>query len=58
MGIAITNTTMLGALVKATGIMPIEALEGPVNDRFGKIAQKNISSYTRAYNETQIIKGE
>ncbi len=57
MGITITNTTMLGALVKAVQMMPMEALEGPVNDRFGKLAQKNINSYTRAYNETQIIKG-
>ena len=58
MGVPITNTTMLGALLKATGMMSPEALEGPIQNRFGKIAQKNINSYTRAYNETQLIKAE
>ncbi len=57
MGINITNTTMLGALVKATGVVNLEDLSEPVNNRFGKIAQKNMNSYTRAFNETKIIKG-
>jgi pyruvate ferredoxin oxidoreductase gamma subunit len=58
MGINITNTTMLGALIKATGLMELAMLEEPVNNRFGKIAQKNINSYTRAFKETKIIKAE
>ncbi len=56
MGISITNTTMLGALLKATGMMELDMLKEPVNNRFGKIAQKNINSYTRAFKETKIIK--
>ncbi|HVN95110.1 MAG TPA: 2-oxoacid:acceptor oxidoreductase family protein [Syntrophorhabdaceae bacterium] len=56
MGVNITNTTMLGALVKATGVVALEDMVEPVNNRFGKIAQKNINSYTRAFNETKIIK--
>jgi pyruvate ferredoxin oxidoreductase gamma subunit len=56
MGINITNTTMLGALLKATGMMDLEMLTEPINNRFGKIAQKNINSYTRAFKETKIIK--
>ena len=54
MGVPITNTTMLGSLVKATKIVDIKALDKPIKDRFGLIAQKNISAYTRAYNETQV----
>ncbi|OPY62568.1 MAG: Pyruvate synthase subunit PorC [Syntrophorhabdaceae bacterium PtaU1.Bin034] len=52
MGITITNTTMMGSLIKATNILPLEALEEPVKDRFGAIAKKNINSYTRAFSET------
>ena len=56
LGVPITNTTMLGALVKATGIVELESLEGPVRNRFGINAQKNINAYTRAYNEAIIMK--
>jgi len=56
MGAPITNTTMLGALVKASGIVDIEFLEEPVRERFGNIAQRNINAYKRAYEETVIIK--
>ena len=55
MGIPITNTTMLGSLVKAANIFPLSALEEPIKNRFGAIAQKNINSYTRAFNETVLI---
>jgi pyruvate ferredoxin oxidoreductase gamma subunit len=55
LGIPITNTTMIGSLVKASGIVSIEALEEPVRERFGVIAQKNINAYMRAYSETNII---
>jgi pyruvate ferredoxin oxidoreductase gamma subunit len=55
MGVPITNTTMLGSLIKVTGIIEISALEGPINDRFGMIAQKNVNAYTRAFAETVII---
>ena len=55
MGVPITNTTMLGSLIKVTGIIEISALEGPINDRFGMIAQKNVNAYTRAFAETVIL---
>jgi pyruvate ferredoxin oxidoreductase gamma subunit len=47
---------MLGALIKASGIVELDALEGPVRDRFGVVAQKNINAYTRAFKETVIVK--
>lgn len=56
LGVPITNTTMMGVLVKASGIVDIESLEEPVRERFGVIAQKNINAYTRAFKETKIIK--
>jgi 2-oxoacid:acceptor oxidoreductase gamma subunit (pyruvate/2-ketoisovalerate family) len=56
LGVPITNTTMLGSLVKVTNLISLESLEGPVKARFGVIAQKNINAYMRAYNETVIIK--
>jgi pyruvate ferredoxin oxidoreductase gamma subunit len=58
LGVPITNTTMLGALVKATGVVDLESLDEPVRNRFGLNAQKNINAYTRAYNETVIMKAE
>ncbi|MBW1982694.1 MAG: pyruvate ferredoxin oxidoreductase subunit gamma [Deltaproteobacteria bacterium] len=54
MGIPITNTTMLGAMLKATGLMPVEALEGPLKERFGRIAAKNLVALQRAFEETVV----
>ena len=58
LGVPITNTTMLGALVKATNVVSLEALEEPVKNRFGINAQKNINAYTRAFNETILIRAD
>jgi len=54
MRLPITNTTMLGALLKASGLMPVEALRGPVQHRFGPIAAKNLTACMRAYDETSV----
>ena len=56
LGVPITNTTMLGSLIKATNVVDIEALEEPIRNRFGVVAQKNINAYMRAYKDTVIIK--
>jgi pyruvate ferredoxin oxidoreductase gamma subunit len=50
----ITNTTMLGALVKASGAVEKDALKGPFENRFGRLAEKNIAACDRAYDETAI----
>jgi pyruvate ferredoxin oxidoreductase gamma subunit len=55
LGVPITNTTMLGALVKITGAVKIESLDGPIQERFGRIAGKNIAAARRAYNEVKFI---
>ena len=54
MGIPITNTTLLGAMLKATNLLPVSALEGPLQTRFGRIAGKNIQAFKRAYEETVV----
>jgi pyruvate ferredoxin oxidoreductase gamma subunit len=45
---------MLGAVLKATGLMPISALQEPLKERFGRIADKNLASMKRAYDETVV----
>jgi len=54
MGIPITNTTLLGAMLRATNLLPVSALEGPLQARFGRIAGKNIQAFKRAYEETVV----
>jgi len=54
LGLPITNTTMVGALLKGTELMEVEALEGPFKQRFGKIAARNIEAMKRAYVETTL----
>jgi len=54
MRIPITNTTMLGAVLKASGLLPLEALKEPIKHRFGPIAEKNLAACTRAFNETTV----
>ena len=51
----ITNTTMLGSLLKGREVVPLEALIEPLNKRFGRIAAKNIAAFKRAYEETALL---
>lgn len=50
----ITNTTMLGALVKATGIVGQEAMEEAVTNRFGPLARRNIIAMKKAIETVKI----
>jgi pyruvate ferredoxin oxidoreductase gamma subunit len=52
LGVPIVNTTMLGALLKATGIVKLESLLEPLRERFGRLAERNIKAMERAFNET------
>jgi len=56
LGLPITNTTMLGALLKATGIVGQEALEHALDRRFGRLSEKNKAAMRRAIEETIITK--
>ncbi|MCX8044590.1 MAG: pyruvate ferredoxin oxidoreductase subunit gamma [Desulfobacterota bacterium] len=53
-GRPIANTTMIGALVKATGALALESLREVFIHRFGKLGEKNFASCRRAYEETQV----
>jgi len=54
LGLPITNTTMLGALLKARAVVPVEGLIAPLEKRFGRIAAKNIAAFRRAFEEAVI----
>ena len=53
-GRPITNTTMMGALIKATGLVDLESVEKQIEHRFPAIAEKNIKALRRAYQETVV----
>jgi len=55
LGLPITNTTMLGSVVRASGLVKKESFIPPFKERFGRIAEKNISAFERAYQETVIV---
>jgi len=52
LGVPVTNTTMVGAVIKATGVVGLESLLEPLQHRFGRIADKNANAMKRAYQET------
>jgi pyruvate ferredoxin oxidoreductase gamma subunit len=54
-GLPITNTTMVGALIKGTSLLSVDSFKDPFKRRFGKIAARNIEAMERAYAETKII---
>ena len=54
LGVPITNTTMLGALIKILGIVKLDSVEAPMEHRFGRIAGKNLAALNRAYEEVKI----
>ncbi len=54
LGVPITNTTMIGAVVKVTEAVKVESLVEPINKRFGRLAGKNFDAMKRAYAETVI----
>jgi pyruvate ferredoxin oxidoreductase gamma subunit len=54
LGVPITNTIMLGALLKAVPIVDVDSLTEPIEHRFGRIAEKNRAACQRAYEETVV----
>jgi pyruvate ferredoxin oxidoreductase gamma subunit len=54
LGVPIVNTAMLGALLKATGIVKPESLFEPLRERFGRLAERNIQAMEKAFNETVV----
>ncbi len=53
-GVPIVNTTMLGAVLKATGLIEIESLTEPLQERFGARAKGNMDACRKAFETTQV----
>ena len=54
LGVPIVNTSMVGALIRATGVVKLESLIEPLQHRFGRLAERNISAMKKAYEETLV----
>lgn len=54
LGVPIVNTTMIGALLRATGVVAVESMETPLKERFGPLAVKNFDAMKVAYEQTLI----
>jgi pyruvate ferredoxin oxidoreductase gamma subunit len=55
LGRPITNTTMLGALIRATGIVDLRSMDEPLKTRFGIIAAKNQNAMQAAFDKVEIM---
>ena len=53
MGKAITNTAMMGAFTKATGLVQTESVKSVLKEKFGDRADINIQSAMKAYKSLQ-----
>ena len=49
LGVPIVNTTMLGAVVRITGVVKKESTHNPLNKRFGRLGERNIQAMETAY---------
>lgn len=54
LGVNIVNTTMLGALLRVTGVVKLESLFEPLDERFGRLAERNKNSMKKAFEDTRI----
>ncbi len=55
LGIAITNTSILGAFAKVTGIVSLDTIIEVTKERFKQgLAEKNVNAIKRAYEEVKL----
>ena len=54
LGVPIVNTTMLGAVIRATGVVDRKSVEAPLEKRFGRLSERNIEAMNTAYKEVKI----
>ncbi len=56
LGVPIVNTAMVGAYLRASGVLSLEAVEEAIRVRFsGQVAEKNIRAVRRAYEEVERV---
>ncbi|MFU8795984.1 MAG: 2-oxoacid:acceptor oxidoreductase family protein [Dehalococcoidia bacterium] len=53
-GLPITNTAMIGALLRVIDVVKIPSLEAQLEERFGLRAKSNIEAMKRAFEETEV----
>jgi pyruvate ferredoxin oxidoreductase gamma subunit len=54
LGVPIVNTTMLGALIKTSPVVKVESLVEPLEERFGRLAERNLNAMKQAIIETRV----
>ena len=54
-GLPITNTAIIGAVLKGTGLIDLDSLTEPFDKRFGKLAVKNLEAMRQAYAAADFI---
>ena len=54
-GLPITNTAIIGSLVKATKLITLDSLSQPFEKRFGRLSAKNLDAMLRAYEQTEVL---
>jgi pyruvate ferredoxin oxidoreductase gamma subunit len=54
LGVPIVNTTMLGAVIKVTGIIDKKSAHAPLEKRFGRLGERNIKAMETAYDQVAI----
>ena len=54
LGVPIVNTTMLGTLLRATGVVKMESLFQPLTERFKRMAEGNIRAMKKAYDDAVV----
>jgi 2-oxoacid:acceptor oxidoreductase gamma subunit (pyruvate/2-ketoisovalerate family) len=54
LGVPIVNTTMLGAVIKVTGVVAKESVKAPLEKRFGRLGERNITAMETAYDAVKI----
>ncbi len=54
LGVPITNTTMVGAVLRVTGVVKLESMLEPLRHRFDRLAERNINAMKKAYEETLV----
>ncbi len=54
LGVSIVNTPMIGALLKAAGVVKLESMLEPLQYHFPRIAERNMNAIKRAYEETLV----
>jgi pyruvate ferredoxin oxidoreductase gamma subunit len=51
LGVPIVNTTVLGAVIKVTGVIKKESVHAPLEKRFGRLGERNIQAMETAYEQ-------